>query len=110
MPLPKKDGVEAVGMRLHKDAIRTLKIIAAERGSNVSALTQEALAFWWKAQPEFKTRGPLFPGEPPSVAVVATPEASKSEQSTPKIEEKAAPTKAAGGVTKVSPLAKRSKK
>lgn len=80
MPLPKKDGVEPVGMRLHKDAVRQLKIVAAERGSNVSALTQEALIYWWKAQPESKTKGPLFPEEtteePTPVASKNTPKAS----------------------------------
>jgi hypothetical protein len=73
MPIPKREGVEAVGMRLHRDAIKQLKFVAVERGSNVSALTQEALSFWWAAQPESKARGPLFPGEGEQATATTAP-------------------------------------
>ena len=76
MPLPGKNAIEPIGMRLDVKAMNTLRIVAAERRTNVSALTTQALALWWEQQPEAKIRGPLFP---PRIAKgKALPKASAS--------------------------------
>lgn len=91
MGMPKKEGVEAVGLRLHRDAAHKLKIVAAQRRTTFSAIVQEALVMWWAQQPESKKEGSLFPDE-----VESSPETtSKSEQSPPKeAGDKATPKKA----------------
>lgn len=71
---------EAVGIRLEVKAIRSLKIVAAERDVPLSALVEEAIAQWWEKQPEAKTKGALFPKEVSS-QTTATPAVSQTEAS-----------------------------
>ena len=74
--------VTTAGFRLEEKAVRTLKATAAERGTTLSAIAQEALAQWWERQPERKTKGPLFTAE----SEVATPEATQEKTTAPNSE------------------------
>jgi hypothetical protein len=81
MAQPRKEGLETLGLRLHKAAILKVKMIALERGKTASEIATEALSQWWAQQPESKTRGPLFPGVAPVVA--SSPSAIPSAKEKP---------------------------
>lgn len=80
MGQPRKEGLETLGLRLHKDAILKVKMLALERGTTASEIATEALSEWWEKQPEAKARGALFP-EKVSSSATATPVVTPSEAS-----------------------------